>query len=56
MDWTKTVIMSLINYDGANCNNKQFSFKERMTEKDVKNFLTDRFSILALLFALYLLS
>ena len=34
MDWTKTVIMSLIKYDGANCNNKQFSFKERMTEKD----------------------
>ena len=35
---------------------KQFSFKERMTEKDVKNFMTDRFSILALLLALYLLS
>ena len=56
MDWTKTVIMSLIKYDGANCNNKQFLFKERMTEKDVKNFLTDKFSILALLFTLYLLS
>ena len=35
---------------------KQFSFKERITEKDVKNFMTDRFSILALLLALYLLS
>ena len=58
-DWTKTVIKSLIKYDGANCYNnfwKQFSFKERITEKDVKNFMTDRFSILALLLALYLLS
>ena len=33
------------------------SIKERMTEKDVKNFMTDRISyLLALLFALYLLS
>ena len=33
------------------------SIKERMTEKDVKNFMTDRISyLLALLFAVYLLS
>ena len=33
------------------------SIKERMTEKDGKNFMTDRISyLLALLFALYLLS
>ena len=35
MDWTKTVTKSLTKCDVANCNNKQFSFMERMTEKDV---------------------
>ena len=35
MDWTKTVTKSLTKCDVVNCNNKQFSFMERMTEKDV---------------------
>ena len=57
MKTTWTVIKSPIKYYGAKCNNFKFSFKERMTGKDVKNFMTDRISnVLALLFALYLLS
>ena len=35
MDWTKTVTKSLTKCDVVNCNNKQFSFMETMTEKDV---------------------